>query len=240
MRRASPLGPYLLGGFSFGGLVAFESAVLLQQADERVSVLVLIDTPAPGELPPPVARGGTRAGALMVERARRGCCRAHAASRGRDRARGQGRHASPGPARVGGRRPARDWPSTSCSSRCTSAPRCGTGRGVCTRGRPSSCGADLRDRTSRHPATSDGRDGSTGRSPCWSSWASTSTCCARRWSPSSASDCATSSDGSTALDAHAVEDAPLVVVGNRRMLRGEVVEQHERRLVPAHAAMELG
>jgi thioesterase domain-containing protein len=61
MRRASPLGPYLLGGFSFGGLVAFESAVLLQQSGERVPMLVLIDTPAPGELPPAVSRVGTRA-----------------------------------------------------------------------------------------------------------------------------------------------------------------------------------
>jgi len=58
IRRTSPHGPYHLGGFSFGGLVAFETAVMLQQMGERVSILVLIDAPAPGELPFAVARVG--------------------------------------------------------------------------------------------------------------------------------------------------------------------------------------
>jgi acyl-coenzyme A synthetase/AMP-(fatty) acid ligase/thioesterase domain-containing protein/acyl carrier protein len=60
IHRASPVGPYRLGGFSFGGLVAFETAVVLEQAGERVPVLVLIDTPAPGQLPTAVARVGSR------------------------------------------------------------------------------------------------------------------------------------------------------------------------------------
>ena len=61
MRRVSPFGPYVVGGFSFGGLVAFETAVMLAEAGEPVPMLVLIDTPAPGERPSAVARVGTRA-----------------------------------------------------------------------------------------------------------------------------------------------------------------------------------
>ena len=41
-----PNGPYILGGWSFGGIIAFEMARQLQQADRGVSLLVSIDTTA--------------------------------------------------------------------------------------------------------------------------------------------------------------------------------------------------
>ncbi|MDI3284907.1 type I polyketide synthase [Polyangium sp. 15x6] len=48
MRQAQPHGPYRLGGYSFGSLVAFEMARLLTDAGERIDALVLGDVPAPG------------------------------------------------------------------------------------------------------------------------------------------------------------------------------------------------
>jgi thioesterase domain-containing protein/acyl carrier protein len=48
MRQLEPHGPYLLGGWSFGGLVAFEMARQLDAAGEPCAALVLFDTPAPG------------------------------------------------------------------------------------------------------------------------------------------------------------------------------------------------
>lgn len=47
VRRVVARGPYLLGGWSFGGLVAFEMAQQLVQAGERVALLALIDTRPP-------------------------------------------------------------------------------------------------------------------------------------------------------------------------------------------------
>jgi amino acid adenylation domain-containing protein len=44
MRRVQPEGPYMLGGWSFGGLVAYEMAQLLQRAGQEVGLLGLIDT----------------------------------------------------------------------------------------------------------------------------------------------------------------------------------------------------
>ncbi|HZM84536.1 MAG TPA: SDR family oxidoreductase [Candidatus Limnocylindrales bacterium] len=46
LRREVPHGPYRVGGWSFGGVVAFEVARLLKQAGEDVR-LVMIDSPAP-------------------------------------------------------------------------------------------------------------------------------------------------------------------------------------------------
>ncbi|MFM2313466.1 MAG: hypothetical protein RLZZ04_2742 [Cyanobacteriota bacterium] len=43
-------GPYLLGGYSFGGLVAFEMAQQLQKHGQEVSLLALLDCYAPGSL----------------------------------------------------------------------------------------------------------------------------------------------------------------------------------------------
>ena len=48
MRQIQPTGPYCLGGWSFGGLVAFEMAQQLESAGEPVELLVIFDTPAPG------------------------------------------------------------------------------------------------------------------------------------------------------------------------------------------------
>jgi acyl transferase domain-containing protein/thioesterase domain-containing protein/acyl carrier protein len=45
VRRVQPAGPYLLGGFSGGGLVAFEMARQLMAAGERVEAMILLDTP---------------------------------------------------------------------------------------------------------------------------------------------------------------------------------------------------
>ncbi|MGW2962974.1 non-ribosomal peptide synthetase [Streptomyces sp. NPDC001220] len=44
----SPEGPVLLGGWSFGGVVAFEMAVRLERAGRQVGALVLLDSPVPG------------------------------------------------------------------------------------------------------------------------------------------------------------------------------------------------
>jgi len=44
IRAVQPKGPYHLGGFSFGGLVAFEMARLLEAAGEAVATLVLLDS----------------------------------------------------------------------------------------------------------------------------------------------------------------------------------------------------
>lgn len=47
MKTIQPQGPYLLGGHSYGGAVAFEMARQLQRAGEKVSLLAIMDTPAP-------------------------------------------------------------------------------------------------------------------------------------------------------------------------------------------------
>ncbi len=47
IKEVQPEGPYLLGGHSFGGYVAYEMAVQLQQKGENVSLLAVIDAPAP-------------------------------------------------------------------------------------------------------------------------------------------------------------------------------------------------
>ncbi len=44
MRHIQPAGPYFLGGWSFGGLVAFEMARQLRAQGEAVGLLVLLDT----------------------------------------------------------------------------------------------------------------------------------------------------------------------------------------------------
>jgi amino acid adenylation domain-containing protein len=53
IRRIQPQGPYWLAGWSFGGHVAFEMAVSLESAGDRVGFLGLLDTraPSPGSRP---------------------------------------------------------------------------------------------------------------------------------------------------------------------------------------------
>ncbi|WP_199286395.1 type I polyketide synthase [Pseudogemmobacter humi] len=47
LRQVQPRGPYLLGGFSGGGLIAWEMARQLEAAGDEVALLVLLDTPLP-------------------------------------------------------------------------------------------------------------------------------------------------------------------------------------------------
>ncbi len=53
LRRVQPKGPYFLGGWSFGGLVAFEMAQQLQKSGDEVALLAVLDTLAPisGNIP---------------------------------------------------------------------------------------------------------------------------------------------------------------------------------------------
>jgi amino acid adenylation domain-containing protein len=48
MRTAQPHGPYFLGGYSFGGLVALEMARSLRANGKEIGLLVLVDTYLPG------------------------------------------------------------------------------------------------------------------------------------------------------------------------------------------------
>jgi thioesterase domain-containing protein/NAD(P)-dependent dehydrogenase (short-subunit alcohol dehydrogenase family)/acyl carrier protein len=47
MRQVQPNGPYLIGGFSGGGITAYEIARQLKASGEEVALLVLLDTPLP-------------------------------------------------------------------------------------------------------------------------------------------------------------------------------------------------
>src|SRR6516164_4752231 len=51
IRKIQPHGPYLLGGYSFGGLVSYEIARQLRAAGEKVALLVLFDTSNPADRP---------------------------------------------------------------------------------------------------------------------------------------------------------------------------------------------
>jgi thioesterase domain-containing protein len=51
LRAVQPHGPYLLGGFSGGGIAAYEMARQLIEAGEEVPLLVLLDTPLPKDEP---------------------------------------------------------------------------------------------------------------------------------------------------------------------------------------------
>jgi thioesterase domain-containing protein len=47
VENAFPTGPYRIGGYSFGGVVAFEMARRLSAKGHQVALLAIIDTPAP-------------------------------------------------------------------------------------------------------------------------------------------------------------------------------------------------
>lgn len=53
MREVQPRGPYYLGGFCSGGMVAYEMAQQLFQAGERVALLALLDTAHPSRFADP-------------------------------------------------------------------------------------------------------------------------------------------------------------------------------------------
>ena len=56
IRSAEPHGPYILGGYCFGGLAAYEAARQLLASGEEVLLVALFDTPAPGCPPIPRSR----------------------------------------------------------------------------------------------------------------------------------------------------------------------------------------
>ncbi|KYF69550.1 non-ribosomal peptide synthetase, partial [Sorangium cellulosum] len=61
LRRVQPEGPYLLGGWSMGGAVAFEMARVLERGGRRVAAVVLLDAylppfDEPGDELPPIAQ----------------------------------------------------------------------------------------------------------------------------------------------------------------------------------------
>jgi thioesterase domain-containing protein len=47
MRQVAPQGPYLIGGYSLGSVVAFEMARMVRRSGERVDACLLIDPPPP-------------------------------------------------------------------------------------------------------------------------------------------------------------------------------------------------
>lgn len=49
LRALQPEGPYFLAGASYGGIVAFEMAQRLCAQEQKVALLAMIDTPAPGD-----------------------------------------------------------------------------------------------------------------------------------------------------------------------------------------------
>jgi thioesterase domain-containing protein/acyl carrier protein len=49
VRSAQPNGPYFIGGYSFGGVVAFEVARQLEAGGQKVGILAILDTEAPGQ-----------------------------------------------------------------------------------------------------------------------------------------------------------------------------------------------
>ena len=51
IRQVQPEGPYMLGGFSGGGITAYEAARQLEAAGETVSLVVMLDTPLPQRRP---------------------------------------------------------------------------------------------------------------------------------------------------------------------------------------------
>jgi hypothetical protein len=60
LRAVQPQGPYLLGGFCSGGLVAYEMARLLHAQDQKVDLLVLMDPDPPAPVLNSLVRGVIR------------------------------------------------------------------------------------------------------------------------------------------------------------------------------------
>ena len=52
IRAIQPRGPYMLGGWSLGGILAYEASRQLIAQGETVTNLIMIDSPCPGTLPP--------------------------------------------------------------------------------------------------------------------------------------------------------------------------------------------
>ncbi len=69
LRQVQPQGPYMLGGFSGGGITAYEIAQRLKAGGEEVSLLALLDTPMPVR---PVLTRADRAAIKLAEFRRKG------------------------------------------------------------------------------------------------------------------------------------------------------------------------
>lgn len=52
IRAIQPQGPYMLGGWSLGGILAYEASRQLIAEGETITHLIMIDSPCPGTLPP--------------------------------------------------------------------------------------------------------------------------------------------------------------------------------------------
>jgi len=65
MRVVQPHGPYVIAGFSYGGVVAFEMACRLRSEGVEVARLVILDTNAPGREPSLGHRARTRTRTLQ-------------------------------------------------------------------------------------------------------------------------------------------------------------------------------
>jgi thioesterase domain-containing protein len=48
--QVQPEGPYLLGGHSYGGLVAMEVAAVLESWGHDVGLVIIMDTPRPEQV----------------------------------------------------------------------------------------------------------------------------------------------------------------------------------------------
>ena len=57
IRKVRPHGPYLIGGYSFGGIAAFEVAQTLRREGEEVPLLFILDSSCPGDFPDPEKPG---------------------------------------------------------------------------------------------------------------------------------------------------------------------------------------
>jgi thioesterase domain-containing protein len=65
VRAVQPHGPYLLGGYSGGGVIAFEMAHQLRRAGEAVAAVVLLDTFRPGVATPEARTAAERGGSRL-------------------------------------------------------------------------------------------------------------------------------------------------------------------------------
>ncbi len=50
MLAVQPQGPFLIGGHSYGGAVAMEIALLLEEWGHDVGLLIIMDTPRPEQV----------------------------------------------------------------------------------------------------------------------------------------------------------------------------------------------
>jgi amino acid adenylation domain-containing protein len=66
LKKIQPQGPYLLAGWSLGGIIAYEMALQLEQAGETLTMLTLFDSPLPAKNAP-LASDETRQFNLQTE-----------------------------------------------------------------------------------------------------------------------------------------------------------------------------